>query len=101
MPNMGNELSRKLQPAQGTTAVVCMGAISAIAILYPDEVGNRIPHLTSFIHLASISTWFGIHFWVTFVAGMEDVLLFLCRCDIVCWLAGRHKYLGLPLFGTV
>ena len=77
MSNMGNELSRKLQPAQGTTAVVCVGAISAIAILYPDEVGNKIPHLTSFIHLASISAWFGIHFWVTFVAGMEDIFLFL------------------------
>ena len=64
---MGNDLTRRLQPAQGTTAILFVGTISALALLLPDD--SRPSHFASFIHLSSISTWFGIQFWVTFVAG--------------------------------
>eukprot|EP00794_Sanderia_malayensis_P011904 gene11904-13138_t len=72
---MGNDVSRNLQPAQGATAVACVAGISAAAMLFPDKINTGIPHLASFIHLVSTSTWFGIHFWVTFVAGLTKMKL--------------------------
>lgn len=70
---MGNDWSRNLQPAQGTTAIASLSAVSAIALLYPDTFAK--PHLVSFVHVISISTWFGAHFWVTFIAGLTKMKL--------------------------
>jgi len=70
---MGNDLTRRLQPAQGTTAILFVGTISALAFLLPDN--SKSAHFASFVHLSSISTWFGIQFWVTFVAGLTKLKL--------------------------
>ena len=62
-------MTRNLQPAQGTTAILFVGAVSATALCFPDSLNMGVPHLTSFTHLSCLSVWFGIQFWITFVAG--------------------------------
>ena len=66
---MGAELSRMWQPDQKAVAVAFAGAVTAVAVYYPDQSEAPTSQLTKFLHLGSFATWLGTQFWVTFIAG--------------------------------
>ena len=62
-----------------STALIALS--SASVYMFEDKIGNT---LTKFLHLGSISAWFGTQLWVTFAAGNLKMLLhFHSLCILV------------------
>ena len=62
---MGSVLSNMPALDKPTCTAIIAGT-SAILYICEENIGNTA---MKFLHLGSISTWFGTQIWVTFVAG--------------------------------
>lgn len=74
---MGNVVSQMIPLSyQKGTAVAFAVGLTAVAHYVPSEEDGLMMSLSNLAYLGSFSLWFGMQFWVTFVAGK-------CCCQVL------------------
>lgn len=101
---MGNVVSQMIPLSyQKGTAVAFAVGLTAVAHYVPSEEDGLMMSLSNLAYLGSFSLWFGMQFWVTFVAGLTKLKILPRHWFGKVQTALFHKFMmgGILLNGTM